>query len=430
MSFLRGRQHWVTIGLVNDAQGQQDVLNILRGIRADFPIHLNLQSAPNCDRLKRAISRRIRNMPGNIPCLYREDALGALYELFALCRSDWSATGSARTEEVSGGSCEEGSDSESDSFFVGGGLGNYHGPFEEIIPEIGYTFTSDTVNLDAHATHPVEEYARQGDQPGWGHTNSDSSPQYDPMDVVTHEQTQTIAHNQVPPWQQRQEKYEWDWFNYQHTNVIFNAFVDITWARYPRCRETIRLSDLMGKTTNLSRTSLFPRARHQSRSPDGDWIRLDSVSLPKLRNQLQVIRSLDQAKDAIWWSPDPLDTTRLDSTESQARIDNQRDLTWAVYRSFDAPWQDWRGRRLAVMSPSQGKYPRFSIIIRDVEDLVDTAESMDVEFDSSSTTSSVCEMFEGLGGSGESICGDDLADSLSAIINEPLQPNGWVSGPL
>lgn len=369
-------------------------------------------------------------MPGNFPCLYREDALGALYELFTLCRWDWSATGSAKTEEVSGGSCEEGSDSGSDSLFVGGGLGNYHGLFEEIITEIGYTFPPDTVNLDTHAADSVEEYARQGDQHGWAYTNSDSSPQYAPMeDVVTHEQSSKKAQNKAPPWQQRQERYDWDWFNYQHTNVIFNAFVDITWARYPRCRETIRLSDMMGATINPSHISPCSRVRHQNRSPDGDWIRLDSISLLKLRNQLQVIRSFDQDKDAIWWSPDPLDTTRLDLAESQARIDNQRDLTWAVYRSFDAPWQDWRGRRLAVMSPSQGKYPRFSIVIRDVEDLVDTAESMDLELDSSSTTSSVCEMFEGLGGSGESVCGDDLADILSAIINEPLQPNGWASGP-
>lgn len=367
-------------------------------------------------------------MPDDIPCLYREDAVGALYELFTLCRWDWSATGSAKTEELSGGSCEEGTDSGSDSLFVGGGLGNHPGPLEEIIPETGYTFTPATVDLDTHATDSVEEYARQGDQSGWAHTNSGGSPQYAPMDVVTHEQTLQIAQNNVPPWQRIQERYDWDWFNYQHTNVIFNAFVDITWARYPRCQETIRLSDMMGATINPSSMSPCSRVRHQNRSPGGDWIRLDSISLPKLRNQLQVIRSFDQEKDAIWWSLDPLETTSLDSTDGQARIDNQRDLTWAVYRSFDAPWQDWRGRRLTAMSPLQGKYPRFSIIIRDV-DLVDTAESMDVEFDSSSTTSSVCEMFEGLGGSGECVCGDDLADILSAIINEPLQPNGWVSGP-
>lgn len=80
------------------------------------------------------------------------------------------------------------------------------------------------------------------------------------------------------------------------------------------------------------------------------------------------------------------------------------------------------------MSASQGKYPRFSIIIRDVEDLVDIADCIDFEFDTSSTTSSVCEMFERLGASGESVGGGDLADILSAIINEPLQPNDWASG--
>jgi hypothetical protein len=80
------------------------------------------------------------------------------------------------------------------------------------------------------------------------------------------------------------------------------------------------------------------------------------------------------------------------------------------------------------MSASQGKYPRFSIIIRDVEDLVDIADSMDFEFDTTSTTSSVCEMFEGLGASAESVSGGDLAEILSAIIIEPLQPNNWASG--
>jgi hypothetical protein len=367
-------------------------------------------------------------MPSNIPDLYRDNAVGALYELFTLCHSDWSATGTAKIEEVSGGSCEEGSDSKSDSLFVGGGLGDYRGPFEEFIPETGYAFTPTTVNLDTHPTDSLEEYAIQGDQSGWVHTTSGSSPQYTPMDVDIHEQIFRIVQKNVPPWQQRQDKYDWDWFKYQHANLIFNAFVDITWARYPRCRETIRLSDMIGTITSPSRTSPFPRARLQDRSPDGDWIRLDSISLPKLRNQLQVIRSFDQDTDAIWWSPSPLDTTRLDSTDSQSRIDNQRDLTWAVYRSFDAPWQDWRGRRLAAMSASQGKYPRFSIIIRDVEDLVDIADSMDFEFDTTSTTSSVCEMFEGLGASAESVSGGDLAEILSAIIIEPLQPNNWASG--
>ncbi|CEO58642.1 hypothetical protein PMG11_03350 [Penicillium brasilianum] len=425
MSFLRGHQHWAILGLVDDVHGQEDVLNILRDIRTDFPYHLNLESAPSRDRLKRAISRRMRHMPNNIPGLYRDDAVGALFELFALCSSDWSATGSAKPEEVSGGSCEEGSDSKSDNLFIGGGPGDYRGPFEEIIPETGYAFTPTTVNLDAHATDSVEEYAIQGDQPGLVHTNSGK---YTPMDVGIHRQTSRIAENNVQPCQQRKDKYDWDWFKYQHANLIFNAFVDITWARYPRCRETIRLSDMIGTITKPSRTSLFSRARLQDRSPDGDWIRLDSLSLPKLRNQLQVIQSFDQDTDAIWWSPNPLDTTRLDSTEGQSRIDNQRDLRWAVYRSFDAPWQDWRGRRLAAMSASQGKHPRFSIIIREVEDLVNIADCMDFEFDTSSTTSSVCEMFGRLGASGESVCGGDLADILSAIINEPLQPNNWASG--
>lgn len=216
--------------------------------------------------------------------------------------------------------------------------------------------------------------------------------------------------------------------------MIFNAFVDITWARNPRCREAIRLSDIIGPSTNPFRVKTrFSRTKQQDRSPDGDWLRLDSISLSKLRKQLQVIRSFDQQKDAIWWSPQPLNTTNISSTAGQARIDNQRDLTWAVDRSFDAPWQDWRGWRIAALRPSQEKYPRFSMIIRDVDNLVvtvvDTSESMYLDDErSSSSGSSVCEVLDRMGGVGESVCGDELADILCAIIKEPVQPNNWALG--
>ena len=47
---LRGHQHWATLGLINDVPGQQKVLNILLNIRANFPVQLNLKSAPSCGR--------------------------------------------------------------------------------------------------------------------------------------------------------------------------------------------------------------------------------------------------------------------------------------------------------------------------------------------------------------------------------------------
>jgi hypothetical protein len=82
------------------------------------------------------------------------------------------------------------------------------------------------------------------------------------------------------------------------------------------------------------------------------------------------------------------------------------------------------------MRPSQEDYPRFSIIIQDVDDLVDTivdtSESMDLDDDcSSSSGSSVCGLLDRMVGFGESVCGDDLADILSAIIKEPFRPNDW-----
>lgn len=126
MSLLGGYQYWATLGLINDAQWQWDVLKILHNIRADFPDQLNLRSAPNCEHLRRAISRRIRDIPEKIPCLHWDDAVGALYELFKLCRSDWSTTGSTKSQDVSGGSHEDGGDYGSDSLFVGDDLGDLH----------------------------------------------------------------------------------------------------------------------------------------------------------------------------------------------------------------------------------------------------------------------------------------------------------------
>lgn len=376
-------------------------------------------------------------MPGNVPFLHRDDAVEALYHLFILCRSDWSATTTKSVriaEEVSGGECEESGDNGSDSSFVGDDLGTRGSLFKELSPSLDSVLATDTASLGTQTSDSSEEYARQRNESRYTLANSVSGHHLigDDMNMQTAEDSRESARNEATSWQQRLQRYGCDWFNYQHTNVIFNAFVDITWTRYPRCRETIRLSDIMGASTNPLRVKTpFSRTKQQDRSPDGDWIRLDTISLPKLRKQLQVIRSFDQHKDAIWWRPSPLDsTTNVNSTQGQARIDNQRDLIWAVYRSFDAPWQDWRGRRLAAMRPSQEDYPRFSIIIQDVDDLVDTivdtSESMDLDDDcSSSSGSSVCGLLDRMGGFGESVCGDDLADILSAIIKEPFRPNDW-----
>jgi hypothetical protein len=431
MSSLRGYQHWATLGLINDIPGQQDILDILRNIRADFPNKLNLQSAPNCARLRRAISRRIREMPANIPLLHRDETAEALYELFKLCRSDWSATTtrSVRIAEVSGGDCEDNSDNESDSSFVWDDLGNRGSPFTELSSGSDSVSATDTASLGIQASDSNEEYARQRHGSVYTHADSVSGHRStgDDMNMQTAEHSHETAQTEATPWKQKLHHHEWGWFNYQHTYVIFNAFVDITWTRYPRYRESIRLSDMMGTSTDTFHAGTpFPRTRQQDRSPDGDWIRLDSVSLYKLLKQLQVSRSSDQHKDAIGWSSSALATTDVNSTEGQVRIDNLRDLTWAVCRSFDAPWQDWRGRRIGATRPSQENYPRFSIIIREVDDLVDTSESMDLDDDRSRYSGfSICGLLEGIDGCGESVCGDDLADILSAIIKEPLRPNDW-----
>lgn len=80
------------------------------------------------------------------------------------------------------------------------------------------------------------------------------------------------------------------------------------------------------------------------------------------------------------------------------------------------------------MLPSQERCPRFSMIIRDTGDLVDTFEFMGLENDATASGSSGCESVEGSGGSEEPesvSSGDDLAEILNAIINEPVQSNGW-----
>lgn len=55
---------------------------------------------------------------------------------------------------------------------------------------------------------------------------------------------------------------------------------------------------------------------------------------------------------------------------------------------------------------------------------------MDLNDDTRSLTLSVASLFEELGRSKESICGGELADILSAFINEPVPSNSWVSGPI
>jgi hypothetical protein len=79
---------------------------------------------------------------------------------------------------------------------------------------------------------------------------------------------------------------------------------------------------------------------------------------------------------------------------------------------------------------SQENFPRFSIVIRDVDDLVDTvvdtSESMDLDDHcSSSSGSSICGLLDRMSRFGESVCGDYLADILSAIIMDPVRPNDW-----
>ena len=76
------------------------------------------------------------------------------------------------------------------------------------------------------------------------------------------------------------------------------------------------------------------------------------------------------------------------------------------------------------MRPSQENYPRFSIIIRDVDDLVDTvvdtSESMDLDNDcSSSSGSSVCGLLDRMGGFGERLDGlacDEEADARGEFV--------------
>lgn len=353
MSSLRGYQSWATLGLMNDTPSQQKVLNILHNIRANLPNKLNLQSAPSCDRIKRATSRRICDLPGKAPSLHREAAVEALYAPFKICCSDWSEEGAANTEQ-SNENCEDRGNHADDSLLLKGNLKKHGTCFERLSNATDSAFATVPGRHDTHGPGLVEEYDKHAQLFGHTHADSDSDHQCistnrRPIVQSPHE----MAQNKINASQQRHKEYDWDWFNYQHANVIYNAFVDITWAHYPRCRETMRLSDLMGTSVNAHRTTApFTRARHQDRSPDGDWIRLDSISLTKLHKQLQVIRSFDQQQNVIWWSSTPLDMPSIDLTEGQARIDNQRDLTWAVYRSFDARWQEWRGRRIAAELPS------------------------------------------------------------------------------
>lgn len=372
-------------------------------------------------------------MPAEILCLHRDDAVDALYELFKLCRSDWSAPASAKSQDVRVCSDEDGDDNTSEILFVEGDIGNGVGSFGGLAASQGDNVAIATTNLATQVSDPGDEYAGQTNSSRYPHADSDSNQQRPCTDVVLHSRSHVMARDVTRSRRRRQEKHGWDQFDYQHTNVVFNAFVDITWARYSRCRETIRLSDMLGRLPHSPspqepQKTQSTRGRYQTRSPDGDWIRLDMISLSRICKQLQLIRSFDRENDSIWWSNSPLTTTSLDSVAGQIRVDNQRDLIWAVYRSFDAPWQEWRGRRCTSMVPSRGKCPHFSIIIRDTGDLVDTFESMDFEDDGTASGSNGCESVEGSGGSEEPesvSTGDDLADILSAIINEPVQSNTW-----
>lgn len=368
-------------------------------------------------------------MPTKILSLHRDDAVGALYELFKLCRSDWSRPASAKSQDVSGGSDEDADDNTNKIHFVEGDIGNGVGSVEGQGDKVAIA----TTYLATQVSDPGDEYARQTKCSRYKNADNDSIQKRPCMDVVLHNRRHVMARGVTRSHRRRQEKQGWDQFDYQHTNVVFNAFVDITWARYPRCRETIRLSDMLGRIPH-SPSPRGPekpqstRRGYQNRSPDGDWIRLDMISLAQICKQLQLIRSFDRENDVIWWSRSPLNTTSLDSVAGQIRVDNQRDLIWAVYWSFDAPWQEWRGRRCTSMVPTRGRCPHFSIIIRDTGDLVDTFKSMNFEDDGTASGSRVCESVEGSGRSEEpeSIpTGDELADILSAIINEPVQSNTW-----
>jgi hypothetical protein len=103
-------------------------------------------------------------MPGNVPFLHRDDAVEALYHLFILCRSDWSATTTKSVriaEEVSGGECEESGDNGSDSSFVGDDLGTRGSLFKELSPSLDSVLATDTASLGTQTSDSSEEYARE-----------------------------------------------------------------------------------------------------------------------------------------------------------------------------------------------------------------------------------------------------------------------------
>lgn len=144
-------------------------------------------------------------MPAKILCLHRDDALGALYELFKLCRSDWSAPASAKSQDVSGGSDEDGDDNTSEILFVESDIGIGVGSFEGFVISQGDKVAIATTNLPTQVSDPGDEYARQTNISVYAHADSDSNQQRPCTDVVLHNRRHVIARrrNQISPTETR-----------------------------------------------------------------------------------------------------------------------------------------------------------------------------------------------------------------------------------
>ncbi|EPS25954.1 hypothetical protein PDE_00890 [Penicillium oxalicum 114-2] len=228
-----------------------------------------------------------------------------------------------------------------------------------------------------------------------------------------------------------------DDFKHHRLNIIFNAFLEIIFfEQVPQNplgrhhRERLRLSDLIGsrksiearssssssspfvqdvhhQTTPTSSTNSSPKSQNQSQSqsqkestlhhppskpnfpltsPDGNWLPLNSISLTRLHDHLHLIsHSFNHSSHTIWWDPRPWNTgtnsmsdihhtVKGGTKQGRFPVTDQRNLVWAVYRSFDAPWHRWRGRTVSADSPVAcacacseeefGGLPRFSIIVR------------------------------------------------------------------
>ncbi|KAJ5491476.1 hypothetical protein N7539_003043 [Penicillium diatomitis] len=138
-------------------------------------------------------------------------------------------------------------------------------------------------------------------------------------------------------------------------------------------------------------------------------------------------------------SSNPAPRHSIHSKQGPFAVTNPRDLTWAIYRSFDAPWQQWRGRRTSAALPCSGENPRvphFSIIIRGKNDADDGVGGVDDDDDDVHAgvnvqpgetwreTGADPDMDVEMEGVEERIenrlTGDELAMVLRAIIREPV----------